>query len=371
MSNYALDDLSYMSNAIDLADRGLGVSGFNPSVGCVIVNNDRIVGRGWTQPGGRPHAEIEALRRAGDRSYGSKVYVTLEPCCHHGVSGPCTQALIDNGVKKVFVAVIDPDERVKGKGIEALKKAGVEVEVGILEDSARKLNKGFFKKIEKGLPFFALKSALSIDGNIALSSGKSKWLTSNLARQYSHLLRATHDAIIVGSGTILSDDPELNCRLPGYEISDNQPIKIVLDRRLRIDPKSKIFSSSKRIWLITSPNSDSDKVHEIKKSGGEVFFIDGKNNNQFICSVATFLAQKGLNRVIIEGGAKVGTSFLRNSLIDRLYIFKAPKILGSDGVSFIGKLNFDSLSSAYRFERVSTTFLDMDTLEIFDSIMES
>ncbi len=260
-------DLGYMTNALALASRGLGSTAPNPSVGCVIVNDGVVVGRGWTQPGGRPHAETVALDRAGALAKGATAYVTLEPCCHQGQTAPCTAALIGAGIARVVIAASDPDARVDGGGISALKNAGVNVSSGLLGAEAMSGDAGYFKRARLGVPFVALKSAASVDGRIALASGESQWITSDVARRYGHLLRSKYDAVLVGSGTVQADNPSLICRLPGYvENKLPQPVRVVLDRRLRIAADVDLVMSASKTptWLVTGESASSEKVKKLQ-----------------------------------------------------------------------------------------------------------
>ncbi len=244
-------DAHFMALALRLAGRGLGRTWPNPAVGCVVVKEGRIVGRGWTQPGGRPHAEVEALRRAGDQALGATVYVSLEPCAHYGRTPPCTMALLHAGVRRVVAATQCPDRRVDGKGIAQLRQAGVEVTLGLMRTEAEALNAGFFLKERSGRPLVTLKLASSLDGRIATRTGASQWITGEEARAWAHWLRATHDAIMIGSGTALADDPSLTCRLPGLE--DRSPVRIVLDGRLRLPATSRLALTANEVptWLMT------------------------------------------------------------------------------------------------------------------------
>src|SRR5688572_19319773 len=242
-------DLEHMAAALSLAARNLGQVWPNPAVGCVIVDQvGHVVGRGFTQRGGRPHAETEALKMAGDRAKGSTAYVTLEPCSHHGKTPPCAEALVAAGVKRCVAAIEDPDPRVSGRGLATLRDAGIAVETGVLADRARDLNAGFLTRVTKGRPLVALKLATSLDGRIATRAGESRWITGEEARAYGHRLRATHDAIAVGSGTVLADDPELTCRIPGLE--HRSPVRLVFDRRGRIPVTAKVLTEVPPTWII-------------------------------------------------------------------------------------------------------------------------
>jgi diaminohydroxyphosphoribosylaminopyrimidine deaminase/5-amino-6-(5-phosphoribosylamino)uracil reductase len=246
-----------MRRALGLARRGLGRVAPNPAVGCVLVRADlgssksgRIVGAGWTQPGGRPHAETEAIAQAGKLAKGAHAFVTLEPCNHQGQTGPCTEALIDAGVSAVTIATEDPDPRVSGSGVQRLKDAGIDVRCGLLEAEARLLNAGFFSRVTQNRPWVTMKTATTMDGAIASRNGKSQWITGPEARMRGHLYRAENDAILTGIGTVREDDPELTCRLPG--MADRSPVRVVVDPRLEIDIAAKLFDSLETapLWLL-------------------------------------------------------------------------------------------------------------------------
>jgi diaminohydroxyphosphoribosylaminopyrimidine deaminase/5-amino-6-(5-phosphoribosylamino)uracil reductase len=350
-----------MRAALSLAARHLGQTWPNPAVGCVIVDADgRVVGRGSTQPGGRPHAETQALAMAGARAKGGTAYVTLEPCAHHGKTAPCAEALIAAGIKRCVSALEDPDPRVCGQGHARLRATGVELHVGLLEAEARAANAGFLKRVTEGLPLVSLKLATSADGRIATSTGESKWITGEAARQFGHRLRATHDAIAVGSGTVLADDPELTCRLPGLE--DRSPVRLVFDRRARISPRSKVLASPIPTWLVSSPGmfkQQSHKPHqviEITENGGP---------EAWLRQACASLAELGLTRILVEGGATLATAFLAADLVDQIYWFRAPMIIGGDGMAGIGPLSADMLTQALGFRRSELRPLGNDVLELY------
>src|SRR5919202_3451652 len=244
-----MNDRDHMLAALGLARRGLGNTWPNPTVGCVIVNDGRVVGRGWTQPGGRPHAETEALARAGDAARGATAYVTLEPCSHWGRTPPCCDALVRAGIRRVVVATGDPDPRVDGRGLARLRAAGVIVELGLLGQEARRLNAGFARRITRGLPLVTLKLATTLDGRIATSGGESQWITGPEARREAHAIRARHDAILVGSGTVLADDPELTARIPG--MARVKLARVVADSRLRTPLASRLIRTAREVqtWI--------------------------------------------------------------------------------------------------------------------------
>ncbi len=358
-----------MQNALELASRGLGTTAPNPSVGCILVKNGVVIGRGWTQPGGRPHAEAEALSVAGDNARGATAYVTLEPCCHQGKTPPCTDALIAAGITRVVVATSDPDDRVDGGGLAALEDAGIEVMTGVLEDKARLSHAGFFKAKSHGLPFIALKSATSLDGRIALKTGESQWITGEVSRRYSHYLRSTHDAIVVGSGTVVADNPSLTCRLPGYEGQARfQPVRVVLDRRLRIDPGCTLVQTAHETptWVVTSATADADKIEALERYGVLVLTAADPSDYAFARAAASVLAERGLTRVLVEGGGQVAASFLHDGLIDRIYAIRAPMMIGGDGKPAMAGLELAHLSDAPRFHRVETRYFGADILEILE-----
>ncbi len=369
MASTEAQDRGFMTTALALASRGIGTTAPNPSVGCVLVKDGHIVGRGWTQPGGRPHAETEALERAGDQVHGATAYVTLEPCCHQGQTPPCTDALIAAGVARVVIASADPDDRVDGGGIAALEDAGIDVTVGVLEDQGNAINAGYFKRAHSGLPFVALKIATTMDGRIAMPSGESQWITGELARSFGHLLRAKHDAIVVGSGTVVQDDPSLTCRLPGLEDDPAaQPIRVVLDRRLRISEEAQLVKTAAKIptWVITSANANQAKVDSLSASGVEVLTAADPSDHAFARAAASVLAEQGMTRVLVEGGAQIAGSFLHDDLVDRIYALQAPSFIGGEGTSAIGGLDIDRLSDIPRFQRTDTRQLGPDLLEILD-----
>ncbi len=315
-------DISHMRAALALATRGLGRVAPNPSVGCVLVQDGRIVGRGWTQPGGRPHAETEALARAGVEARGATAYVTLEPCSHQGVTGPCAVALINAGVSRVVCAMEDPDERVSGRGLVMLRDAGIEVESGVLEPEAKALNQGFILHRTQGRPMVTLKLATTLDGKIATAAGDSKWITGAEARAEAHGLRANHDAILVGSGTALADQPALTCRLPG--VTGQDPLRVLLDRRGRVAEGA----------------APRDAAAETMVLGGD----DCEPG-----SALTALADRGVTRLLIEGGGAVAASFLRAGLVDRVVWFQAGGILGGDAAPAVASLGLSTVSEMPRF----------------------
>ncbi|MBK8210911.1 MAG: bifunctional diaminohydroxyphosphoribosylaminopyrimidine deaminase/5-amino-6-(5-phosphoribosylamino)uracil reductase RibD [Rhodospirillales bacterium] len=298
----------------------------NPAVGCVLVREGSIVGRGWTQKGGRPHAETEALARAGERARGATAYVSLEPCAHRGATGPCSEALIKAGIARAVIALEDPDPRVNGQGIARLHAAGAVVTTGLCRKLAEELNLGFLLRVTLGRPLFTLKLATSLDGRIATRSGDSKWITGEQARARAHLLRATHDAVLVGSGTVLADDPDLRCRLPG--LADRSPVRLVADTRLRTPADARLVRTAGETptWILTTPHADPAKRALLADAGVETIDVGTDNQGRLDpVAMAGALAARGLTRVMLEGGGTLAAAFLRANLIDRLAWFTAPK----------------------------------------------
>jgi len=349
-------DFHHMHHALGLAARALGRVAPNPAVGCVIVSpTGRVVGRGWTQPGGRPHAETMALAQAGDAARGSTAYVTLEPCAHLGQTSPCADALIKAGISRVVAAVEDPDPRVKGKGFAMLRAAGVEVDIGVMQEEATALNAGFFARIERDRPLVTLKIAQDRAGHTIPPPGAPRWITDEESRRFAHLLRAQHDAILVGIGTVLADDPMLDCRLPGLE--DRSPIRIVLDTHLRLPESAKLVQSARKIptmVFMASEGGDHLRAH-----GVDVLRVmHGPDGRPDLTAILGVLAGRGVTRLLVEGGATIISAFLAAGFADRLEIFTASGDLGS-GAS--GRI--EGLADPTRFEKAATRRFGSDVLE--------
>jgi len=361
-------DIRFMSAALALARRGLGVVWPNPAVGCVIVDGGGdIVGRGWTQPGGRPHAETEALKRAGDRARGATAYVSLEPCSHTGQTGPCAEALIQAGVARVVVACEDPDARVAGRGIETLQRAGIDVRVGVLRHDAERLNAGFVSRVVKGRPLVLLKVASTLDGRIATHSGESKWITGELARSWGHALRASHDALITGGATVRTDDPDLTCRLPG--MANRSPVRVVMDSRLSLPLTSRIVATAHEwpTWLVTCEGVAPDRRHAFTDCGLEVIEVAADDGGRpDVAATLKELGARGITRVMAEGGANLNATFFRSGLVDRVAWFRAPDVIGGDGLPAVQSFGVDRLRDMASFTRIRTIVVGRDALEIFE-----
>lgn len=360
-------DTQLMNAALGLARRGLGNTSPNPAVGCILAAPhmaNRIVGRGWTQPGGRPHAETEAIARAGaagDLARGATAYVTLEPCCHQGKTPPCTDAIIAAGIKRVVIATEDPDPRVAGKGIAALKEAGLDVEIGLLREEANCINAGFNKRISANRPHITLKTATSLDGRIATHSGHSQWITGELARNFGHALRARNDAVVTGMGTVRADNPSLNCRLPG--LGDASPVRVVLDPRGETPDDSNLITTASQTptWIITGRDARSSW-----NDGVSVFQLDLDDTGRLEpVAVSALLAGQGINRVLLEAGAKLNASFLAAGLVDEIHWFRAPTIIGGDGYSGIEGVCVDQVADALAFRHTGSVSLGADRLETY------
>jgi diaminohydroxyphosphoribosylaminopyrimidine deaminase/5-amino-6-(5-phosphoribosylamino)uracil reductase len=362
----AAADLAAMQAALALAHRGLGAVWPNPSVGCVIVKDGHVVGRGSTRPGGRPHGETEALTRAGPASRGATAYVTLEPCSHWGKTPPCADALIAAGLRRVVIALEDPDPRVAGAGIERLRAAGIAVEVGLCAAKAAELNAGFLQRVRLGRPLVTLKLATSLDGRIATAAGESRWITGPPARERAHLLRATHDAILVGTATVLADDPQLTCRLPG--LAARSPVRVVLDRQLRIPPSARLIAEARQVptWVVTLASADPDRQKALAEAGALVIAAEPDATGLIGLDIALrLLGDRGLTRLLVEGGGRLAAALLRAGLVDRLVWLHAPILLGGDGVPAVAELNFIALTEAPGFERLSSETVGEDVLTVF------
>jgi diaminohydroxyphosphoribosylaminopyrimidine deaminase/5-amino-6-(5-phosphoribosylamino)uracil reductase len=359
-----VSDERYMALAISLGRRNLGQTAPNPSVGCVIVKNDVIVGRGYTAPNGRPHAETQALEQAGSAAKGATAYITLEPCSHEGKTPPCAHALVKAGIKRAVIAAIDPDMRVNGKGISILEAAGIEVKVGVLSDQASLDNAGFFYSQVKCRPWITLKLAASIDGKIATSRGDSKWITGSSARHFVHNIRRKHDAIMVGSGTVISDDPSLNVRVLGACI---QPYRIVLSSNLEIPVKSNLTKTIREqpVWIFHSNKASEERKNEWLEVGADLFECKVDNFGISIKDVMQNLSDKGITRLLCEGGGKLAASLIRSELVDEIATFHGGLTIGSDGLPSIANLGVCSLNEAKRWQLVHTQSFGTEVLNMW------
>jgi diaminohydroxyphosphoribosylaminopyrimidine deaminase/5-amino-6-(5-phosphoribosylamino)uracil reductase len=361
-----------MTAALALARRGLGAVHPNPAVGCVLVregNGDgrsRVVGRGWTQPSGRPHAETEALRRAGALARGATAYVSLEPCAHHGSTPPCAEALVRAGIARAVIAAKDPDPRVSGRGIAALREAGIAVTTGVLERKAADLNAGFFLRVTEGRPLVTWKVASTLDGRTATHAGESQWITGETAREFAHGLRASHDVVMVGVGTVLSDDPLLTCRLPG--LAARSPLRVVVDGRLRMPLTSQLVVTAREqpTWLATLHGSDGARRRAFAECGIDIIEVgEDEDGNLDVREMLRALGTRGITRVLLEGGSQLVGAFLRHDVIDRIVWFRAPRLMGGDGLAAAAPFGVDRLASTPAFERLDMGPAGADIFEVY------
>lgn len=364
MTEQAQQDHRFMALALALGRRGMGRTWPNPSVGCVIVKAGRIVGRGWTQPGGRPHAETVALAQAGTAARGGDVYVSLEPCAHHAKTPPCADALIAAGVARVIMATTDHDPRVNGAGRDLLKAAGIIVETGLLNAQAEADHSGFFLRTTLGRPFVTLKLASSFDGRIATGTGESQWITGPQARRAVHAMRARHDATMVGAGTVRKDDPSLTVRDLGV---DHHPARVVLSRRLDLPLSGQLARSAAAPPLIICHGLDADPllVRTWQDLGAILLECAGRSGQLDMYDVLQKLGAHGFNRIFCEGGSALAASLLSADLVDELVGFTAGLMIGAEGLPGIGALGLSHLAQAPRFSLKFSTTIGPDILHVW------
>jgi diaminohydroxyphosphoribosylaminopyrimidine deaminase/5-amino-6-(5-phosphoribosylamino)uracil reductase len=347
----------YMRLALENAQAMKGQTDPNPLVGSVIVKDNRIVGFGAHMKAGEPHAEIHALRMAGEKARGGTIYVTLEPCSHYGRTGPCAEAIVRAGLKKAVVATLDPNPLVSGSGVEILRNAGIEVEVGICEEESRRMNEVFNKFIVSKRPFVTLKSAVTLDGKVATSTSDSKWITSEAARKEVHQLRNENVGILVGVNTVIKDDPELTSRIP----NGRNPIRIILDSTLRIPEDSKVVTDHKApTWIFTTESHNLDKKHKLEEAGVKVF-VTGGTKQVDLNKVLEILGENFISSLLLEGGGEINASFIEKKLIDKLVLYIAPKVIGGKfAPSFLQGPGVLKMSEAIEFADVSFTQVGKD-----------
>lgn len=357
-------DIKYMNRALELAERGIGKTNPNPLVGAVIVKDGRIIGEGWHEGYGQAHAEVNAVRNAeddaaciseanaarkGDRTgmlKGADLYVNLEPCCHFGKTPPCTELLIEKGIRRVVIGTLDPNPLVAGKGVKRLREAGVEVVVGVSEQESRKLNEVFFHYIQKKRPFVVLKAAMSLDGKIAAPSGESRWITGEEARKDVQLLRNRYASIMVGVGTVITDDPELTCRLEG----GRNPRRIILDSSLRIPLDSRVLSDQQRnpTLIAYTERTLPEKTRRLEELGAGLLYCRIRDHRIDLEDLMTKLGDMGIDSILLEGGATVNDSAFQQGLIDKIVLYMAPKIIGGEkSKTFVGGRGIEKLAQAY------------------------
>jgi diaminohydroxyphosphoribosylaminopyrimidine deaminase/5-amino-6-(5-phosphoribosylamino)uracil reductase len=359
------DDTRYMALALALGRRGLGNTRPNPAVGAIIVKDGVIVARGWTQPGGRPHAEVEALRRAKKLAQGATLYVTLEPCSHQGKSPPCADTIIRAGIARVVSAMEDPNPEVAGQGHERLRAKGVAVEVGLGATEARRAHIGHITRIQKGRPHVLLKLAMSADGKAGLAGRKRATLSGEAARKRVFQMRAMSDAILVGVGTVLSDNPHLTCRLPG--MLERSPVRIVLDSQLRLPLSTLVVATvgETPTWVITSGNPSAIAEDILRQKGAQVFRVAERNGQLDLAEVMKVLAEQGITRLMVEGGPKVAASLVAADLVDEAVLVRADRSLGS-GIGALEGMPLEALTGTLQAR--SSERLGTDTLEAYERV---
>ncbi|MGF6433842.1 MULTISPECIES: bifunctional diaminohydroxyphosphoribosylaminopyrimidine deaminase/5-amino-6-(5-phosphoribosylamino)uracil reductase RibD [Bradyrhizobium] len=360
-------DLRFMQLALALGRRGLGRTWPNPAVGAVIVKDGIIVGRGWTQAGGRPHAEVEALRRAGDAARGATLYVTLEPCSHFGRSPPCADAVVAAGLARVVSAIEDPNPEVAGQGHAKLRAAGIAVDVGLCAAEAARDHAGHFRRIRDKRPHVILKLAVSVDDKIAASGHEPVAISGEAARTRVHLLRAQSDAILVGIGTVKADDPLLTCRLPG--MAARSPVRLVLDRALRISGDSRLVHSAREtpLWVMTSDMAEAPAAVKLGAAGAQVIRVSASAPEGLdLPSVLHALAERGISRLLVEGGSRVANSFVAAGLVDEIWLLRGPDAIGAGGVPALDAMPLDAITQSPAFRLRASETLGKDSLMIYE-----
>ena len=362
------DDWRFMQLALALGRRGLGRTWPNPAVGAVIVKDGVIVGRGWTQPGGRPHAETEALKRAGKAAQGATLYVTLEPCSHHGKTPPCADAIIKAGIARVVSALEDVNPQVAGQGHARLRERGIVVETGLGAEDAARDHAGHSRRMREGRPQVLLKLAASSDGKAGLAGRKPVGITGEAARQRVHQMRAEADAILVGIGTVLSDDPHLTCRLPG--MFARSPVRVVLDARLRIPLSTAIVGTAREVpvWVFTGPGASPVAEDILKAKGVEVFRVEAKDGRLDLPAVLKALADRGVTRLMVEGGPTVAAAFIAAGLVDRAALFRSPNEIGHGGIGVLEGVPLTALTKSPKLQHLATETVGVDTLDLFERV---
>lgn len=365
--DHELQDIQFMQEALELGRYVLGRSSPNPSVGAVVVDNDGIAGCGWTQPDGGPHAEIVTLQEAGGRAQGATLYVTLEPCCHHGRTPPCVDAIIQAGIQRCVVAIQDPFPSVQGKGIARLRAGGILVEVGVCEREAAELHAGFLTRIRTGRPLVRAKYAMTLDGRIATRTGQSQWITGHTARRHAHVLRDRTDAVLVGGGTVRADNPALTTRLPDEFTNHggaHQPLRIVVDGRGSTSPDANVYSTELpgRTLVATTVAAPTEWVRELAERGVN-HIVCGQGPRVDLEHLLDELGARGLNDLLVEGGSRLLGSLFDAGLVDRVAAFVAPLVVGGAAAPGpVGGRGFGSVAKAWRLSDVRLTVLDEDVL---------
>jgi diaminohydroxyphosphoribosylaminopyrimidine deaminase/5-amino-6-(5-phosphoribosylamino)uracil reductase len=360
MDTSAAQDRKFMAMALRLARKGLGRTSPNPVVGAVVVKNNRVVGKGYHQRAGGPHAEVYALKEAGDQAKGATLYVTLEPCNHFGRTPPCTLAIQESGIARVVYGMNDPNPQVKGGGGEWLRAQGLEVVKGVLEEECRRLNEVYIKWIATGLPFVILKAAISLDGRIATRTGDSQWISGETSRLLVHRLRNQVDAVLVGIGTVLKDDPRLTVRLPG-EKKTKDPLRVVIDPRLRLPQKARLLSDPGRVVVATRDPYPSRKGEALKKLGVDLLLLREEKGRLSLRSLLAHLGRRGVTSLLVEGGAETFAGFLEERMVDKILVFIAPCLIGGKKApGMIGGKGAARIAEALRLKEMRVRTLGED-----------
>jgi diaminohydroxyphosphoribosylaminopyrimidine deaminase/5-amino-6-(5-phosphoribosylamino)uracil reductase len=361
----ATNDTRFMSLALALGRRGLGNAWPNPAVGAVLVKGGVVVGRGWTQPGGRPHAEVEALRRAGDAARGATLYVTLEPCSHYGKSPPCADAIVAAGVSRVVSALEDPNPKVAGQGYAKLRAAGIAVDVTIGAEEARRAHAGHICRVRNGRPHVTLKLAVSADGKAGLPGRKPVRITGEAATARVHLMRAMNDAIVTGIGTVQADDPQLTCRLPGME--HRSPVRVVLDSALRLPPGSRLAQTAAQtlVWVFCAEDAPTANERALTDLGVEILRVPGAAGRLDLAAVLRGLSARGITRAMVEAGPIVSAAFLAADLVDEAALFRSAKELG-EGIDALEGMPLSALTLSPKLRLVGTDQVGADALQTYE-----
>ncbi len=348
-----VNNIDYMALALEQANLALGKASPNPAVGAIIVKDGVIVGMGYTQPPGSDHAEIMALKQAGEQAKGATLYVTLEPCCHQGRTGPCTEAIIVAGIIEVHMALLDQNPLVCGGGMKRLEQAGIKVIIGEYENEARKLNEGFFKYITTGVPFVIAKYAMSLDGKIATRSGDSRWISNEECRQYVHKMRRIVDAVMIGINTVIIDDPHLTAR-DGDKPMGKQPVRIIVDSKGRVPSEARVFNQPGRTIIAVADSLNGTRVKQLQKSGVDVIRVSTQNGLIVLSDLLIELGKRQITTVLVEGGSALLGSLVDRRLIDKVMVFIAPLIIGgAEAKSAVGGAGVEAVASAMRLKDVT------------------
>jgi diaminohydroxyphosphoribosylaminopyrimidine deaminase / 5-amino-6-(5-phosphoribosylamino)uracil reductase len=360
------DDQRFMALALTLGRRGLGNAWPNPAVGAVVVKDGVVVGRGWTQPGGRPHAEVEALRRAGEAARGATLHATLEPCSHHGKTPPCVDAIAAAGIARVVSALEDPNPKIAGQGHARLTSQGIAVTTGVCAENARRAHAGHIRRVRDGRPHVTLKLAVSSDGKAGLAGRKPAAITGETARERVQQMRAMNDAVLTGIGTVLADDPQLTCRLPGME--QRSPVRVVLDSALRMPTQSKVAESASRTldWVFVDEKAKPEHETALTAAGVEVLRVPGIRGHLDLPAVLRALAGRGITRVMVEAGPILSAAFLAADLVDEAALFCSANPIGADGIDALEGRPLTALTQSPKLRLLATEQVGPDTLQSFE-----